>query len=367
MDIHLNPQLTAEQQQVVLKYLRNPRALSKGEWTTALAASDRLGSSRVVREGKTQTFAQFYEDAVDRPYASAFIAELLTTDDVEGEGARRAETMGKQVIADLTALGLQEPLTAEQRLLAAYCLYWWGAFAKGYITEIAVFRDLTQSGIIFQAHDLTQLEERFSPDDLTIAGMRGDIKASTYFLHTTRHFPLRHDFYIATLFDPVVRQRRRVVIMQPAAWQRIDGDTQAAELEQAVALLPQPVAIVVKGQGLVVVEYNLWKEKSASCNRGVRKMSEQDETFSDLTEEEFQQMLSQAASPDFHDLAAEDFFTALAAIDTEELRETLELKATVKNGELTFLEPAPLYTHGNEIYFGDKRVVIKLVLEEASV
>ena len=270
MDIRLNPQLTDEQQRVILKHLRRPRSLSRAEWTMALAGFDALSSCRVVREGESQTFRQFYEDVVDRPHASALIAELLAVDDVEGEGARRAEAMSRQVLADLAALGLQEPLTAEQGLLAAYCLYWWGAFAKGYITEITVFRDLTQSGIVFEAHDLRQPEARFSADDLTIAGMRGDIKASTYFLHVARGFPLRHDFYIAALFDPATRQRQRVVILQPAAWKRIDGDTQTADLEQAINLLPQPVAVVLRGQRLVVVDYQVWKEK-------IRALQERDE------------------------------------------------------------------------------------------
>jgi hypothetical protein len=261
MEIHLNPRLTQEHQAAILKYSRNPRALSKGEWITALAAFDILSSCRVAREEGSQTFAQFYEDFVDRPYATAFITELLAMKDIESEGRRRAEAMRMQIWADLKASGLSEPLTAEQRLLMTYCIYWWGAFTKGYITEVAIFQDLTQSDIVFQAHDLSQFSERFSPDDLTISGMRGDIKSSTYFLHSARHFPLKHDFYIAALYDPQMKQWRRVVIMQPDAWDRIDGDTLAAELEQAVALLPQPVAILVKGQGLVVVEYNLWKEK----------------------------------------------------------------------------------------------------------
>jgi hypothetical protein len=261
MDIHLNTRLSQKHQAVVLKYLRNPRALSKAEWTIALAAFDILSSCRVAREERSQTFAQFYEETFDRPYASALISELLAIDDVESEGALRAEALGKQALAPLQASDLSEPLTEAQRLLVTYCLYWWGAFAKGYITEIAVFRDLAQSGIIFQAHDLNQFAERFSPDDLIVSGMRGDIKSSTYFLHTARHFPLKHDFYIATLYDPQARQRRRVVVMQPDAWDKIDGDTQAAELEQAVTLLPQPVAIAVKGQGLIVVDYDLWKDK----------------------------------------------------------------------------------------------------------
>ena len=96
----------------------------------------------------------------------------------------------------------------------------------------------------------------------------------------------------------------------------------------------------------------------------VKVMSKQKKTFSGLTAKEFQQVLINSVSPDFHDLTAEDFFTALAAIDQEEPHETMELRATVKDGQLIFLEPAPLHVLGNEIRWGDKRVVINLVLEE---
>jgi hypothetical protein len=93
-------------------------------------------------------------------------------------------------------------------------------------------------------------------------------------------------------------------------------------------------------------------------------MNEQDDNFSGLTQEEFEHVVAIAASPDFHDLAAEDFFAALAAIEEEEPCETLELTATVKDGQIIFLQPAPLYAQGNEIRLGDKRVVIKLLPEE---
>lgn len=261
MNIKLSAQLTSAHQTVILKYLRSPGGLSQTEWVTALAAFDALSSCWVLREGKSQTFAQFYQEFFDRPYSSALIAELLTLDDVEGAGTQRAVTLGKQAAANLASVGLQEPMKETERLLLAYCLYWWNAFAKGYITEIMIFRDLQKSGIVFQAHDLRQLAERYSPDDLTISGLRGDIKSSTYFLHTARHYPLKHDFYIAALFDSHSRQRRRVVIMPATAWDKIDGDTMVAELAQAAALLPQPVAVTIKGQRLIVVEYNLWKEK----------------------------------------------------------------------------------------------------------
>lgn len=92
-------------------------------------------------------------------------------------------------------------------------------------------------------------------------------------------------------------------------------------------------------------------------------MTEQDMNLGSLTAQEFEQVMNEVATPDFHDLTTEDFFAALAAIDAETPRETLELTASVTNGQLTFLEPAPLHAHGNEIRLGDKRVVIKLVPE----
>jgi len=83
--------------------------------------------------------------------------------------------------------------------------------------------------------------------------------------------------------------------------------------------------------------------------------------------EEFESLLDRVQTEEFGDLTTDEFFTALSALaDVEAPRETIELRATVKDGQLTFLELAPLPAHGNEIRFGDKRVVIKLVPEEAS-
>jgi hypothetical protein len=70
------------------------------------------------------------------------------------------------------------------------------------------------------------------------------------------------------------------------------------------------------------------------------------------------------------DIRAEDFDLGVSGINCSrfqprEARETIELRAAVKDGQLTFVEPAPLFAHGNEILFDDKRVVIKLVPEEA--
>ncbi len=92
-----------------------------------------------------------------------------------------------------------------------------------------------------------------------------------------------------------------------------------------------------------------------------------EKTFAEMSSEEFEALLDKMQTEDFGDLTTEEFFTALSALAEQETpRETLELRATVKDGQFIFLEPAPLPVHGNEIRFGDKRLVIKLVSEEIS-
>jgi hypothetical protein len=92
-----------------------------------------------------------------------------------------------------------------------------------------------------------------------------------------------------------------------------------------------------------------------------------EKTLADMSREEFESLLDRVQTEEFGDLTTDEFFTALSALaDVETPRETIELRAAVKEGQLTFLEPAPLPAHGNEIRVGDKRVVIKLVPEEVS-
>ncbi len=93
-------------------------------------------------------------------------------------------------------------------------------------------------------------------------------------------------------------------------------------------------------------------------------MNEHPKDFGSLTNEEFDQLLERAAAPELHDMTPETFFTALAAIDEE--APPLELSATVKDGKLSFLEPAPLFVHANELRLGTQRVIINLVPESAA-
>jgi hypothetical protein len=108
------------------------------------------------------------------------------------------------------------------------------------------------------------------------------------------------------------------------------------------------------------------RENPRLSTTGDQFMKEMDKHFGNLTQEEFQQLAEQILAPDFHDLTAEEFSTALAALDEEGPHESVELLATVADGQLKFLEPAPFEAHDNELRFGARRVVIRLVSEFAA-
>jgi hypothetical protein len=268
MDIYLNPQLTDEQQRLVIKYIERPSALSRAEWLDALLAFDLLRTSVVTHEGQTMTFGAFYERFVDAPFAERFLTELMRQDDVEAAGGQLTVAFSREIRQALNAMGLREPTPAPMRLLLAYCLYWWASFAKGYVLEVAVYRDLEQAGIVFQAHDLLHRAERFTPFDVIVSGQEGDIKASTYFLRVARGFPLRCAFYIARAFDTRTWQWRRVVLLKRAAWDEIDGETVLGTLEHALTIPPTPVEITVSGEALVVIDYEVWKQKIRTRQMG---------------------------------------------------------------------------------------------------
>jgi len=272
--ITLHPLFTEVHQKVVLKYLQSPRPLSKAEWTEALTAFDLLSLSLIHYEGRSQTFKRFYEEEIEQKYASLLITDLLEMKDVENEGARRAFALFEQARADLEEKGLRDPLTVEERLLLAFCTYWWGSFAKGYITEITIFQDLEKEGIQFQAHDILSQEGRFSSWDLIVEGMEGDIKSSTYFLYTSRSFPLRHTFYITSLYNQNKREYLRVVVLKESAWHEINGETVPTTLEQVWGVFPGAGEISFKEQRLIVVEYELWKVKIKALQKRRRQENE---------------------------------------------------------------------------------------------
>ena len=253
--------LNEEQRAIALRHIGESHTFSPAEWAVALEVFGKLGRSTVVIDGSRLTFREFYERIVDLRHSDAFISEVLNLRDIPrgaaSRQARRARDIYRQLRSEPYALGG----TADSELLLSYCLYWWASFARGYAFEIEVIRDLQASGVSFESHDISVRAERLSACDLTLLGMTGDIKTSTYFLHVARSFPMSCDFYITRLFDTAARRYAWVVICQEAAWNRIDGETRAAALADAAGLLPEVVVVGFMGYDLVISDYGIWKQK----------------------------------------------------------------------------------------------------------
>ena len=272
MEVHLNPRLTEEHQRLLIQYIEAPSTLSRAQWRELLYALDLLRASIVVWEGNVMTFAGFYERVVDEHFSTPFLTALaqhekvfasLTNDFVlwEMAGGRLTATFSRKIQKALEEMGLKEPLPLAPRLLLVHCLYWWASFAKGYVLEMSIFRDLEQAGIQFHAHDLFKRKERLAPYDLVVSSQEGDVKSSTYFLEVSRSFPLRCAFYIACSFDTIERRWRRLVLLKRWAWDEIDGETIFGTLEQAFGTRPVPIEIEVLGERLVVINYEEWKQR----------------------------------------------------------------------------------------------------------
>jgi hypothetical protein len=258
--IILHPELSDYQIDLLLRYADPTYRLSRGEWPDFLRAIDLLALSGVKWGEQSYSFRGFYTAFVDKVYATTFLAELVGLQDLTtGSGLIRAYS--DHIKADLATLGLKTKGTLEERCLLVFCLYWWTSFGKGYLYEVEIFRDLDEAGITFVPHDLLQEGERFSPYDLAVCGLRGDVKTSTYFLQIVPAVEQYVDFYITRLYHVEQRQWRRVVIMTLKGWQVIDGATVPAPFERILERFPAVVEFTVHGQSFVAVEYSHWKEK----------------------------------------------------------------------------------------------------------
>jgi len=194
IEIELTPPLTAEHRALVLRYLGEAERFSLDQWVTLLEAFAILGSSLVRLDDGLLTFEGFYDRFIDQTHSDGFLLELSGETDIAARAPALQARYARQIYQRLCAEPLALGATVESRCLLAYCLYWWGSFARGCAFELEITRDLEAAGIQFSTHDLRVREERFSPSDLTLLGMTGDIKNTTYFLYVARSFPLACDF-----------------------------------------------------------------------------------------------------------------------------------------------------------------------------
>lgn len=257
-----------QHQRVILAYLRQgQQGVTAAERPRLLEGFDLLHHGYLFVGNKRYSFRMLYTLHVDEPFAASFMTQLLQMKEVAWQQEALRATYARQIVGRLRAEGLIVQGTGAN-LLLAYCLYFWESFATGYAFEVEILRDLTQSGISYQAHDLRNRQSRLSAYDLRVLGLYGDIKTSLYFLHTQRGRGLPHDFYITRIYEGE-RQRTLVVMLQLDAWAQIDGDTVAALLREVTQLFPTPVQIEIEGKQLVITEYAVWKAKVLRRQQGI--------------------------------------------------------------------------------------------------
>ena len=101
--------------------------------------------------------------------------------------------------------------------------------------------------------------------DLTVEGLRGDVKYGTWFLTVEQARIEGADFFITRLYDAAAARWLRVVLLTTAAWAMLDDQfnpaVPSAGLEDAAAALPAPGLVNVGAATLVLVLYADWKAR----------------------------------------------------------------------------------------------------------
>jgi hypothetical protein len=246
---------------VVFKYLdEGRRSLSFAEWTLVFESFGLLDEAIADTPDGLRRFRSLYESQVENSFADRYIADLLETVNVTAEWMSLWARYARAIVALWRGAGWPERLGPESRLLLSYWLFWWEMFAEGYAFEVQVFRDLKRSDVDFVPHDIHTRQGRRSPYDLDVLGLHGDVKTSVYFLQMGRVPGMRYDFYISR-FRYQGRQRWMVVLMQLAAWRKIDGDTEATTWDRAQLALPSVASVMHEGRQIILVEYEMWKTR----------------------------------------------------------------------------------------------------------
>lgn len=257
--IELASDLTAEDVEVLRRYLADSFRLSDQEWQRLRTAIDRLSRSTVVFGGRRYRFRRFYNVFINGTHARPFLRQLRHLSDLQHEGPALQANVARKITTWLRLNGLVPSAVPGADYLMIYCLYWWAAFARGYLFEQVVIRDMKAAGIHFQAHEPERGWERYTSYDLSVPGLgNGDIKASLYFLDDLPDPPA--DFYVTRLYDAEQREVRQVVLLTPHAWRRMDGVSRPATIIEAPRIFPSPVAVEIAGKPWIMVEYKVWKD-----------------------------------------------------------------------------------------------------------
>lgn len=250
---------------MIIRYLTD-QLRGQDDWRLATEAFNLLDDALIEDAGRVYDFRTFYRQFVDERFSDPYLQALLSSTDVRQQSPGLWASVARQIVQGFSQLRWQDDAQTTTRLCLSYLLYWWNAFARGYAFEVEVFQDLQRSGIHFQAHNLLEREQRFSPSDLTVMGQAGDIKTSTYFLYVSSS--TTHDFYIVRFVERG-RTYTVVVMLRPSAWDEINGDTIDGHLASILQQLSTPVRIHSDHYEFVVLAYDEWKRRILRLHRKV--------------------------------------------------------------------------------------------------
>lgn len=260
LQISFPSRFTQAHHDALMAYLADSRDLNTAVWRQLYQGIDLLDSAQVITPHSTRTFRQVYDEFIARPFANPYIEQLLRTSDIVADSPQIAASFARQIRPILEESGHLRREVPESIVLQGYCLYWWQSFSRGYAFEVFIMRDLEAAGIAFEMHDIRNPIDRYSPADLVVQNLLGDIKTSIYFLQWQWQGQLRNDFYITRLYEKG-HAHTLVVFQKPDAWNTVEGgETVAGTLESILSLLPTPVEIELHGIILIVVDYETWKQ-----------------------------------------------------------------------------------------------------------
>jgi hypothetical protein len=259
--VWLPARFTDHHRKAVLKHLTEGRwTLSRTDWQWALQGFGLLHNAQANTPFGWQRFAFVYENEIEAVFVERYLTDLVALNNVSRESTPLWARYARAITALWEMTDWPQRLGEESQLLLAYWLYWWRAFATGYAFEVEVFRDLAASNVAFTAHDIRTQAGRRSSYDLEVLGLHGDIKNSLYFLRVGRLPRVRHDFYISR-FRQLTRQRVMVALMQPAAWQLINGDAELTTWAAIKTTLPDVAKIMYSGREIILIAYDEWKAR----------------------------------------------------------------------------------------------------------
>ena len=257
------PNLTKEEIALSRRFLTESHYFSAKQSRQVRQVNDKLAGWGVLFKGNRYTFKEFYRTFINGTYAYPLLNALPQLTDIAKEGLKVQARAARKIVQWLRANEIERGQVAEAEYLVIYCLYQWGAFARGYIFEATILRDLQDSGVSFTPHD--PILQRYARYDLHIPTLGyGDIKMSLYFLENFTARSPKANFYITRIYSRSRRQHVLAVFLNQWSWRRLQATgyetVQVSSISNVIQQWPKVVQLRIDNLDWFVIEYKTWKD-----------------------------------------------------------------------------------------------------------